>query len=120
MLNLSHDKDAFVRRQPRTEEKIVILSDHRQDGNDEVHHLYARYCLCRATAGTSVVTQVAAGRTKNGAVTARAKLGHLSVPADELLVRVAFLRDTPVLSRCLLSPIKGLKAKPTIINSPTG
>ena len=36
MLNLHRDKK-IVRREPRGDGKI--LSDHRQDGNDEVHRL---------------------------------------------------------------------------------
>ena len=39
MLNLHRDKK-IVRREPGRDGKI--LSDHRQDGNDEVHRLYVR------------------------------------------------------------------------------
>ena len=39
MLNLHRDKE-IVRREPGRDGKI--LSDHRQDGNDEVHRLYVR------------------------------------------------------------------------------
>ena len=37
MLNLHRDKKNNVRREPGRDGKI--LSDHRQDGNDEVHRL---------------------------------------------------------------------------------
>ena len=40
MLNLHRDK-IIVRREPGRDRKIY--SDHRQDGNDEVHRLYVRF-----------------------------------------------------------------------------
>ena len=40
MLNLHHDKK-IVRREPGRDGNILI-SDHRQDGNDEVHRLQVR------------------------------------------------------------------------------
>ena len=44
MLNLHRDKK-IVRREPGRDGKI--LSDHRQDGNDEVHRLEVRFFLKR-------------------------------------------------------------------------